>query len=154
MRSTAEPAMPAEPGDVVDVLLGQHEQVKQTLAAVEQATGTAKQQAFDDLCALLELHEEAEQRVVHPMTRADVNGGRQVAQTVIAEEREADRQLAELRQLGTADPRFDRAFAAFRDAVLAHAQHEENEEFPKLRQELPPDLLAKMATDVGYLQGR
>lgn len=66
----------------------------------------------------------------------------------LAEENEAKRDLAELYDLGVDNPEFDAKLSAFARAVLAHAEHEEKEEFALLRQSFSGTQLTHMANTV------
>ncbi len=50
-------------------------------------------------------------------------------------EEEANRLLVDLERMDVSTDEFNRAFAAFEQAVLDHAEHEEREEFPAVRAE-------------------
>jgi hypothetical protein len=79
------------------------------------------------------VHETAEQEVLHPQVRLLVNGGQAIADARLEEERQAKELLAQLDDLGPEAPDFDQRLEALREAVLDHAEHEEREEFPRLR---------------------
>jgi hemerythrin superfamily protein len=130
-------------GDLIDVLYDQHLQIKNALARVESAVGSDKEAAFAELRSLLHAHEMGEQEIVHPATR-DFAGEGDIASALLAEEQDADEALAQLSALGTTDGDFDARFAEFRAAVLAHAEHEEQEEFPALRASLAPEQLVSL----------
>ena len=130
--------------DVVDVLLSQHEQIKEALAKVPILSGPHKAAAFDRLRALLHAHETAEQEIVHPATR-DYAGEGDIAGHRVAEEVGAEAMLARLTDLGSDHADFDAEFMKLHDAVLQHAEREEVEEFPQLRKVLAPDLLVSLA---------
>jgi hypothetical protein len=129
--------------DIVDVLLSQHEQIEQLMAAV--ATDDDRSAAFDDLQTMLKMHEFGEQKVVHPVTR-DAGNSSAIAEESVQEENRADRALAILAGLGVDHPDFLDEFAAFRSDVLNHAKHEELHEFPPLREQLPAAELRAMAS--------
>jgi hypothetical protein len=134
-------------GDIVDALLAQHEQAKSLLAGVKAASGTEKQTLFQELTAMLKMHETGEQQVVHPALATLGADGDEVAQARLAEEQEADDAIAELTRLGTDHADFDAKFEEFRQAVLEHATREENEEFPRLRKGLTAEKLHAMADE-------
>jgi hemerythrin superfamily protein len=134
--------------DAVDVLLAQHERIKGMFGEVMAASGREKQDLFEDLVRLLAVHEAAEEELVHPLSRKDNAAGEAVVDARLAEEQQAKRELAELYDMGTADPRFDGGFQRLQQAVLAHAEHEEHEEFPALRRAVPADQLTKLAPRV------
>ena len=141
----------ARGGDIVEVLLSQHEDVKRRFTQFQTAPGEARAQLFAELADLLHTHETGEQQVVHPVTREDATGGRQIAADRLEEERQADQALAELKALGVGHPEFDAKLGAFRQAVLAHAAAEEEQEFPRLSQ-LPPHRRQEMAEELRAVQ--
>jgi carbon monoxide dehydrogenase subunit G len=145
------PLTMADQGDIVDILLAQHEHIKETFARVQAATGDAKRQLFGGLAELLHNHESGEQQIVHPVTRTDTSDGQQIAMACIEEERQADEAIAELKTLGTDHPNFDVKLESFHQAVLAHAAREEEDEFPRLRL-LPADRRHAMADDLKSAQ--
>lgn len=134
---------PTQEQDVVDLLLSQHDDIKSLFAQVKSSTGEQKRDAFQDLVRLLAVHESAEEQVVHPAARHDA--GDAVVDARLHEEDEAKHALSRLYDLGTDNARFDTEFAEFEQAVLAHATHEEQEEFPELRRNTDPDKLRRMA---------
>lgn len=117
-------------GDVVRILLQQHAGIRQLCATVENTSGPAKRQAFDDLRALLAVHETAEEIVVHPVT--SVHGGEALTKALNADEKEATEMLARLEELEVDSPEFDETFPLFKIAIEQHADEEEQVEFPLL----------------------
>jgi hemerythrin superfamily protein len=138
--------------DVVDVLMSQHEQVQTLMARVSAAEGSEKQQLFEELVKLLKTHEKGEQRVVHPVTRSSVDGGDATANARLGEEERADQLIAQVKTMNTDSREFETWFEQLRHAVLDHAAHEEREEFPKLRQDLPAARLRTMAEELIAVQ--
>jgi hemerythrin superfamily protein len=120
--------------DVVTLLLDQHAAIRQLIAEVEAAAPAQRQEPFTRLRQLLAVHETAEEMVVHPQVRIAA-GGAAVADARVDEEREAKKVLAAVEDLRPDDPAFPLRFAELRDAVLAHAEAEEREEFPLLAAE-------------------
>ena len=55
--------------DVVSFLKSQHEEIKSRFQQVSNATGDARQEAFDGLRRLLAVHETAEEEVVYPRAK-------------------------------------------------------------------------------------
>jgi hemerythrin superfamily protein len=103
---------------------------------VEQRRGQPRREAFEQLARLLEVHETAEQEVLHPQVRLLVAGGQVIADARLEEERHAKELLAQLDELGPEAEGFDQRLDAVRKAVLDHARHEEREEFPRLQDSL------------------
>lgn len=118
-------------GDVVAVLLEQHARIRELFAEVKSVTGERKQQAFDELRALLVVHETAEEMVVRPVARD--TAGRNEVEARNHEEWEASKVLAALERTDVGSAEFDQRLGEFEKAVEDHARHEEREEFPTLR---------------------
>lgn len=129
---------------VIQILLDQHNLIKELFSLVESSEGEARQEEFDHLRALLAVHETAEEEVLRPVTRSVVPQGDAVADARVAEENEAKEVLAELEKLGADSPDFLPKFRSFKQAVLAHAVHEESEEFPAVQAAKSPEELEKL----------
>jgi hemerythrin HHE cation binding domain-containing protein len=139
--------------DIVDVLSEQHHQLRQLCKEVHAATGYDKKRLFDDLEALIHLHEFGEQAVVHPVTRDHtMRGGDLVAGASAAEGERARWAILDLHDLGVDHPGFAAKFAVFRQAVLDHVAREEREEFPLLRRYIPTQRLYTMANELRNVQ--
>lgn len=139
--------------DVVDLLLTQHAHVEELFLLVAGSTGEAKRAAFDDLARLLAVHETAEEEVVHPLSRSLVDGGDPLIDDRLEEERLAKEMLIELINTDVDDEGFNTALLLLRDAVLAHARHEERYEFPQLRAKVPAERLHVLAGAVRAAEG-
>lgn len=118
-------------GDVIRVLLEQHARIHELFAALKSADGERKQELFDQLRELLAIHEAGEEMVLRPVTRQ--TAGSSVVDARLKEESEATHTLADLEKMDVSSPEFDRALATFEQAVAAHAESEETEEFPTLQ---------------------
>ncbi|MET9340653.1 MULTISPECIES: hemerythrin domain-containing protein [unclassified Nonomuraea] len=121
--------------DVVDLLLHQHDLIKELFAEVEGAPPDARGEPFQRLVRLLAVHETAEEQIVHPYARRKLPGGEAVVDERLAEENAAKDMLAEMEKAGVDDPQFTANLATLRASVLEHAAAEEREEFPQLRAE-------------------
>lgn len=128
--------------DVVEFLINQHQQVKGLLTDVVQTTGQERQNYFDQVREMLARHETGEEMIVRPLTRGAPDGDA-VADARMAEENEAKEVLADLEKMDVDSPEFVEKFTEFRQSVLDHAEAEERDEFPLLRQNTDPDALVK-----------
>lgn len=117
-------------GDVVRILLEQHARIRELFEDVTAADGEHKAQAFDELRALLAVHETAEELVLRPVTKK--TGGDAVAEARNEEESEANDVLKELEEMDVDSANFDAKLAAFQKSVDEHAEAEENDEFPHI----------------------
>ncbi len=134
--------------DIVDNLLAQHQQIKTLFAQVAAAEGPHKEELFNELVALLAVHESVEESLVHPLAEDKLPDGEDVVPPRLAEEQEAKEELAALYDLGVEHPDFDLRLAALRDAVTAHAEAEEELEFSRLREVIDADRLTKMTSSM------
>lgn len=132
--------------DVVDFLTHQHNLIKDMFEEVLHASDVkAREEAFVELRQLLAVHETAEEMVVHPRARREMADGDDIVDARLREEHEAKEQLSALEKMDIGSPEFLEELARFRDAVVAHAEHEETEEFAKLQAELGSADLERMA---------
>jgi hemerythrin superfamily protein len=139
-------AAPADE-DVVDLLLRQHREIRSLFARLETAAEDQREDLFHQLVALLAVHETAEEEVVHPRARR-AEGGEPVVEARLGEEHRAKELLSSLSDMGPKAEGFDTLLLQLRDDVLAHANHEEQEEFPRLRRDCSADELRGMALAV------
>ncbi|TKA11774.1 hemerythrin domain-containing protein [Actinacidiphila oryziradicis] len=131
-------------GDVVGILLEQHARIQDLFSDVKSAKSEHKQQAFDELRALLAVHETAEEMIVRPVAQDTV--GKEEAEARNREEKEANKVLAKLEKMNAGSAEFDTLLAEFEPAVLDHARHEEQEEFPSVHAGRSEQELKRMGT--------
>lgn len=118
-------------GDVVRILLEQHEHIRELCAAMAVTMSTEqKSMVFNELRALLAVHEAGEEAVVRPTTL--ITAGEAVVDLRNAEEKAAAQALTELETLPIDSTEFDEKFAELAESVAAHADAEESEEFARL----------------------
>ncbi|MFD8565550.1 hemerythrin domain-containing protein [Streptomyces sp. NPDC059639] len=115
--------------DVTALLKAQHERIRELFAEVVNTKGDERKSHYHDLVRLLAVHETAEEEVVHPFARRNIEGGEGIVKARIEEEEKAKRVLAELEDMDPDSDRFLDKIAALREDVLAHAEAEEREEF-------------------------
>ena len=138
-------------GDVIRILLEQHAQVRELFSRVKESPAGERQQPFDELRALLAVHETAEELVLRP--KADGEAWQAVARDRNAEESEANQVLAELEDLDPASEAFLAKLEAFETAVDQHAEAEEREEFPRVLQALDADERARLGKRLTSVEG-
>jgi len=131
-------------GDVIRVLLEQHARIRDLFDDVTGADGEHKQHAFDELRALLAVHETAEEMVLRPVTAK--TAGQEVVDARNKEESEANEVLKELEKLDVSSADFDQKLAAFQKAVDDHAEAEESQEFPAILAQCDEDQRQTMGT--------
>lgn len=135
--------------DVVAFLVDQHNDIKRLFAETLDATDAeARQKSFLALRRLLAVHETAEEMLVHPLARRRVAFGDGIVDARLSEEKEAKEHLSDIEKMDVGSPEFLTALSELKSAVVAHAEHEENEEFSKLADELDDDDLKHVAAMV------
>ena len=115
--------------DVVELLKEQHTRIRELFDEVANTKGADRARHFHDLVRLLAVHETAEEEVVHPFARKNIDGGELVVKDRIEEEEKAKSALSRLDDMDPDSPEFLDQFAALRQDVLAHADNEERYEF-------------------------
>jgi hemerythrin superfamily protein len=137
------------PDEVVAFLKAQHNLIEDMFDEVLLASDPqAREKPFLELRQLLAVHETAEEMVVHPRVRREADAGDAIVDARLTEEHEAKELLSQIEKLHTTSQQFIDELTKLRDAVLDHAEHEENEEFPVLQREVDADDLKRMATAV------
>jgi hemerythrin superfamily protein len=123
-------------GDVVDLLVHQHSQIRDLFDEVENTLGQDRRNAFDRLVRLLAVHETAEEEIIHPLARHTLPGGEEIVDDRLEEEHRAKEKLARIEGMDPETPQFLTELDELRIAVLTHARAEERYEFPRIRDEL------------------
>ena len=133
--------------DVVAFLKEQHNEIKRLFADTLNATeAESREKSFFELRRLLAVHETAEEMVVHPLARRTIAFGEGIVDARLHEENEAKHHLADIEKMDVGSPEFVQALSALQSAVVEHAEHEESEEFSKLRDDLSESALKRAAT--------
>ena len=134
--------------DVVELLKGQHTRIRELFDEVANTKGEDRKRHFHDLVRLLAVHETAEEEVVHPFARKNIDGGELVVKDRIEEEEKAKSALSRLDDMDPDSPEFLDQFAALRQDVLAHADNEERYEFAHFSRVADRDRLETLARAV------
>jgi ElaB/YqjD/DUF883 family membrane-anchored ribosome-binding protein len=129
---------------VTDLLHEQHEHIQELFDRVLAATGSRKQETFEELRRYLAVHETAEELVTHPVARAGVDGST-VVDDRVAEEDMLKGLLAELDDVDVAEAAFTDKLENLRVQVRQHIEFEEREEFPLIRNENDDAMQTRMA---------
>ena len=117
-------------GDVIRILLEQHARIRELFDDVVAAEGKHRQRAFDELRALLAVHETAEEMILRPVS-SDA-AGKSVVDARNHEEATATEVLKRLEKMDVDSTEFATLLAEFRTSVEEHAEAEEKDEFPRV----------------------
>ncbi len=139
----------ASPDDVIAFLKAQHNLIEDMFDQVLHASDpAAREKPFVQLRQLLAVHETAEEMVVHPRARREVEAFDSIVDARLEEEHDAKQLLSRIEKIDITSEEFIDELTTLRDAVLDHAQHEETYEFPKLQQELDDDESKRLTSAV------
>jgi hemerythrin superfamily protein len=128
--------------DIIGILLSQHARIRDLFDDLSTAQGDAKKEKFEELRALLAVHETAEEMILRPVAKQEV--GEQEVQARNNEEAEANKVLAALEKMDINGAQFDTKLGELQQSVSVHAENEENEEFPAIRQNCSTEQRQKM----------
>jgi hypothetical protein len=128
--------------DVVEFLVGQHQQLKAQMPSVLKGNGESRRAAWAQIRRMLATHEAMEQEAVHPQARRDV--GADVVEARISEEGAAERVISRLEGLDLDTTEFEEQFTKLETDVISHAEHEEHEEFNRLQGDLSPEQVLRI----------
>jgi hemerythrin superfamily protein len=139
----------ASPDDVIAFLKAQHNLIEDMFDQVLHASDPhAREKPFIQLRQLLAVHETAEEMVVHPRARREVEDFDSIVDARLEEEHDAKQLLSDIEKIDITSEQFIAELTKLRDAVLDHAHHEETYEFPKLEKELDDDDSKRLASAV------
>src|SRR3569833_2480848 len=108
--------MPA--GDVVDLLVHQHSQLRDLFDEVVNRIGDERKDAFERLVRLMAIHETTEKEIIHQLTLRTLPGGTEIVDDRLEEERKAKDKLARIERMDPESPQFLTELDELRVAVL------------------------------------
>lgn len=130
--------------DIIDLIQQDHDEVRELFGRLDTVSPQEREELFTTIVYELARHEAAEESIVHPTLRDEVAGGQTAAEDILQEESEAEDLMAEMEDMDPESDEFLDAFRRLRDDVLEHAEHEEDVEHPKLREELSEERRKEM----------
>jgi hypothetical protein len=130
--------------DVISFLQTQHDVIKALFETIPQLSGEERKNTFYQLRRLLAVHETAEEQIVHPIARTLDTVGDGIVEERLREENAAKKILARLETMDLESDEFETTFEELEDAVLLHAEAEEEEEFEAMDEELDEAKLMQM----------
>ena len=142
-------AMSASQGNWADSLAAEHDAVLllfDKMLATDDTQTVQRKMMLMKLGYALDKHAYAEEHVVYPALR-EAND-RADAQSLETEHGEVKEFLYRLNHMSADDPAWINTVQEFRSAVEAHARMEEDEVFPRLRNEIDEDLDARITKEV------
>jgi hypothetical protein len=133
--------------DAITLLRNDHKTVEQLFKQFEKAGDQAfveKRAIVDRIIEELSIHASIEEQVFYPATRATVPQVEDIALESLEEHHIVKWTLSELTDLEPEAERFDAKVTVLIEAVRHHVQEEQEEYFPKVRDELGRKALADL----------
>jgi len=122
----------------------EHTKARTLFGEIENSNDPQKiQEYFGQLYKDLTSHVEAEEQVVYPAVRSYYEG----TQMLYDEQAEQKRMLDEIKAMSPASAEFKDKVRQLKDAVLHHVREEENDMFPKIRDNFSREQEEQMATE-------
>ncbi|WP_375502314.1 hemerythrin domain-containing protein [uncultured Jatrophihabitans sp.] len=135
--------------DVVDVLTEDHHLVLELVTTISDfPDAESRRSTVDTVIAELVRHSVAEEMFVYPAMRHHLADGDELVRHDIEEHQELE---VTMKALEGADPsglEFNELVDTLEEQLRHHATDEEEEQFPKLRQQLPEDVLVELGKKV------
>src|SRR6478735_11417071 len=125
--------------DAITLLKNDHHTVEQLFKRYERAGEQAyaeKQEVVDRIIEELSKHAAIEEQLFYPVARATVPGTDDIALESLEEHHVVKVLLAELQEMDPTHERFDAKVTVLIENVRHHVEEEEDEFFPKVREEL------------------
>lgn len=130
--------------DIIDRLTADHREVEQLLGQLEETAPEDREDLFRAVVSRLARHEAGEEAIVHPVTNQQAGQGEKISASVREEEQQAEELMADMENTDPTSDEFLEQFRRLRKDVLTHAEHEEDTEFPRLRDALEEEQLVEM----------
>jgi len=125
--------------DAITLLKNDHKTVEQLFKRYEQAGDQAfveKRRLVDRMIEELSAHAAVEEQLFYPAARVTVPDTEDIALESIEEHHIVKWELSELEGMDPSDERFDAKVTVLMENVRHHVEEEENDFFPKVREEL------------------
>ncbi|MER6678607.1 hemerythrin domain-containing protein [Streptomyces sp. NPDC000983] len=130
-------------GDAIAELMADHREVEEMFARIKAMPGggQALRDVVDEVTIELVRHSIAEEEYLYPAVRKHVPGGDGIADREIADHGRVEELLKDLEKTDTDDLAMSPLLHRLMEEVSAHVRDEEDNLFPRLRQECSPEAL-------------
>jgi hemerythrin superfamily protein len=141
--------------DIVDELITDHREALQLLARIPVSVKADEQRELADI-AIAEVvrHSVAEETYVYPAMREYLPDGEDLVNHDIEEHDELEKIMKELEKTDASDPAFAGLVHKMSDALRHHAQDEEANQFPRLRERVSHEQLVELRRKVDQAKRR
>jgi hemerythrin-like domain-containing protein len=140
-RNDQEQPVDEQPIDAIAMLKEDHQRVKDLFAQYEATSNAeAKWTLAEEVFVELETHAQLEENIFYPSVNEETEEGPALVKESLQEHATVKQLIAELRQMGPQNNRFDAKFHEMMHNVEHHVEEEEAEMFPLAEEELAEDL--------------
>ncbi|MDQ3764864.1 MAG: hemerythrin domain-containing protein [Actinomycetota bacterium] len=135
--------------DVIDELTTDHREALELLDRIASSTDPdERRELADTVISEVVRHAVAEEMYVYPAMREHLPNGEQAVEHDIQEHKQLEEVMKQLEAVQPSEPRFDALVRDMTEKLRHHAQDEEAERFPQLRDRVPREQLVKMREQV------
>jgi hemerythrin superfamily protein len=135
--------------DAAELLTTDHREVEQLFAQYKQ---TGDPEVVRRICSELTVHAAIEEKILYPALGGDVDGGKAMRQHAEQEHRAVKDAIFEIEKRGYTDPSVDGYLRKIIEEVLDHVEEEENEVFPKMREDLGEERLLELGDELARMR--
>lgn len=135
--------------DVVDELTTDHREALELLDRIVGSNDpTQRRELADIVITEVVRHSVAEEMYLYPVMRKYLPQGADTVEHDTEEHNHLDEVMKQLEKVDATDPTFQTLVEQMTDALRHHAQDEETEQFPELREWVPREQLIQLRTQV------
>jgi hemerythrin-like domain-containing protein len=135
--------------DVIDLLTTDHHEVIDLLQQIKITTDAEERRDLaDTVISELVRHSVAEEVYVYPAMKKYLPDGDEAVDHDVEEHKELEQSMKKLESVDAQSPEFAQVLAQLEDVLRDHVSDEENEQFPKLRAQVPPEELIEIGRKV------
>ena len=135
--------------DVVDILTTDHQEVLQIIGEIRSAEdGETRRDLADRVIAELMRHSVAEEMYVYPAMKEHLSDGAEAVEHDTQEHQELEEIMKELEGVDAASAEFLQVLDRLEEVLRDHVSDEEDDQFPKLRAQIPQDKLVEIGKKV------
>ena len=135
--------------DVIDELTSDHREALELLERIANSTDPAeKRDLADTVIAEVVRHSVAEEMYVYPVMKEHLPDGERTVEHDAEEHKQLEKIMKQLEGADPADARFETLVRDMTETLRHHANSEETEQFPRLRESVPRDKLVELREKV------
>ena len=136
--------------DAIETLVKDHDRIRSLFSEFDETTEPQKlQDCFDKIGNILTIHAEAEEQVLYPEASNCQDTGEVIAKGYQDHDK-GDQMVLEIKSLNPSQSEFKQKVKELQSFMLSHLEEEENDLFPKVRQDMDDRKLEELATEIKH----